>query len=386
MLRRLFTLLSALSLLLCVTAIVLWVRSFWIGDQVEAGDRTVGPYTCIERRHAFSLARGMLRWYDQTDDWPEDSEYAAEQRRDAVRINRQFTGWTWHRQRDLEPLDDGVRRFHRATTSRLQLQGMVTTVRETLVPWWSVVALTAVLPCFRAVVAVRGRRRVRRAGGEGAPRASGTSAALGAGAAMVRRGFRRLPALLAGAAALLFLAAVVLWARSYWVGDEVFREKDRVGPHPYSVHILRFWLARGTLVCFASTTVYPEGSHRVEVTRLNRVDVNRSLPLWGWRREWEPPDPRRFSGATIRGPFGWTSASGAGDDGDRTIWRVLVVPWWVVVAICGVYPAAWALFARRRRRDRRRRELGLCPRCGYDLRATPGRCPECGTGLAEGAA
>ena len=52
------------------------------------------------------------------------------------------------------------------------------------------------------------------------------------------------------------------------------------------------------------------------------------------------------------------------------------VPHWFLGVLLMLPPVAWALAERRRRRRPRR---GRCATCGYDLRATPGRCPECGT-------
>jgi len=57
-------------------------------------------------------------------------------------------------------------------------------------------------------------------------------------------------------------------------------------------------------------------------------------------------------------------------------WRsyLVVARYWFLLACCAVAPALWLL-----RRAWPKHRTGLCSHCGYDLRATPGRCPECGT-------
>ena len=52
-----------------------------------------------------------------------------------------------------------------------------------------------------------------------------------------------------------------------------------------------------------------------------------------------------------------------------------IVPRWLVLLPLTLPAWAWAFTTLRRRRKAKR---GLCANCGYDLRATPGRCPECG--------
>jgi hypothetical protein len=53
----------------------------------------------------------------------------------------------------------------------------------------------------------------------------------------------------------------------------------------------------------------------------------------------------------------------------------VAVPHAVVVALTAAGPAWWWF---RVRRQRRRGREGRCLRCGYNLRESHGKCPECG--------
>ena len=78
--------------------------------------------------------------------------------------------------------------------------------------------------------------------------------------------------------------------------------------------------------------------------------------------------------------FGYVTGGAAGQLPDGTLvaigtYQGVQAPLWAVATAAAGLPllrtANWLL-------KRRRVRPGLCARCGYDLRATPEKCPECG--------
>ncbi|HEV8604796.1 MAG TPA: hypothetical protein VGQ99_05490 [Tepidisphaeraceae bacterium] len=62
---------------------------------------------------------------------------------------------------------------------------------------------------------------------------------------------------------------------------------------------------------------------------------------------------------------------------------ILMIPYWYLATPLAIASAWWAITLRRRRI---RNIPGHCAECGYDLRASDGKCPECGVTTSTPAA
>jgi hypothetical protein len=94
-------------------------------------------------------------------------------------------------------------------------------------------------------------------------------------------------------------------------------------------------------------------------------------------RVYPGPQPGIRQTTWERGGFEWHTMR----DGPRgTLSVMAVAPWWSIATLTALAPlACTGACVRGVIRERRRQRRGLCADCGYDLRATPVRCPECGT-------
>jgi hypothetical protein len=97
-------------------------------------------------------------------------------------------------------------------------------------------------------------------------------------------------------------------------------------------------------------------------------------------RRWSGGDEPGLSYRTGSAPFalGGTDYSrrflGFGAGVQPNGGRFVNLPYWSLAALSAVLP----LLAARNLLRRPRSAAGVCHACGYDLRATPDRCPECG--------
>ncbi len=181
---------------------------------------------------------------------------------------------------------------------------------------------------------------------------------------MIRRTHRFLWLQYVALSAILFCASVVWGIRSCVRFDEI--------------RYCRYEDSTGRFVQFVLTNY--AGCVYVYHSDWPKVHRRRSLPPEGWRTdsgaytEWS--EPFRWSNITDFQLSGLTTLLGDDPDG---ITATLSLPYWFIAILSLPLPI---LEIRHWRNVRRVEREGLCRVCGYDLRASVDRCPECGTGFA----
>lgn len=176
---------------------------------------------------------------------------------------------------------------------------------------------------------------------------------------------RRIFTLLSAGSLVLWLAVAVLFVRSFWVEDictgsqwDGVTEKDAL-----------VWSSGGRF-----------GYQRVreEIREPERIAERSIAAQNGWDRwryelsAYGTANAKWYRSEYITGLVGGHASRQ---------FMLVTIPYWPFLLLLTMLPTLWLRRFRRERRQGRWEHQGFCRECGYDLRASEGKCPECGLAI-----
>jgi hypothetical protein len=178
----------------------------------------------------------------------------------------------------------------------------------------------------------------------------------------------------------LFLAAFVLWIRGFWLCDTFIVARtvlDRDQALSRTVYL--------DSDCCGFGVIYRIQHDPLSTLTPEQLAMLKHLPPLNFNHGTNPTS--RFTllpgdrGGHLwnRVGFEYWDSNDIVEPPANTFDRTWTVPFWFVLLLFAALPARSVLVLTHHRRTRQRLVAGLCPTCGYDLRGSTERCPECGT-------
>lgn len=179
----------------------------------------------------------------------------------------------------------------------------------------------------------------------------------------------------------LWIVFASLWIRGFWASDGFTHMSQKfVGTHNIARSSSLVFDCNRLAFLWHVYTPLPLNPPN-EPPKLVGADIR---PYSRLERHAGPPASFQIIGGTASDPFlnrlGFTYRESQASPESWVIGymeKEWAIPFWLPLILLAILPAYKLTMIQQWRRNRRQKQ-GRCVMCGYDLRATPERCPECG--------